>query len=103
MVSATKTTPVVNPCLAVLRHSVAAQVEFESKNGKQFIKLHLTLQFYRYAMVIMTKCVKPLRHLATSSTKSSRSTNQNAPRISTESHQVSEWFRALSHNDLSTC
>ena len=27
----------------------------------------------------MTKCAKPLRHLASSSTKSSRSTNQNAP------------------------
>ena len=33
----------------------------------------------------MTKCVKPLRHLAKSSTKLSRSTNQNAPfgRLST--------------------
>jgi hypothetical protein len=33
----------------------------------------------------MTMCVKPLRHLATSGTKSSRSTNQDAPfgRLST--------------------
>jgi len=32
-----------------------------------------------YVVFSMTKCAKPLGHLATSSTKSSRSTNQNAP------------------------
>ena len=46
----------------------------------------------------MTKCVKPLRHLATSSNKSSRSTNQNAPfgRLSTKAH-LTKCLSGLAH------
>ncbi len=47
----------------------------------------------------MTKCVKPLRHLATSSTKSSTWSVLigRAGRLITKSHYVSEWFHALCH------
>jgi hypothetical protein len=45
----------------------------------------------------MTKCGKPLKHLATSSTKSSKwsALIGRAGRLSTKSHSVSEWFHAL--------
>jgi len=47
----------------------------------------------------MTKCVKPLGHLATSSTKSSKWSVLIglAGRLSTKSQQVSKWFGALCH------
>jgi hypothetical protein len=47
----------------------------------------------------MTNCVKPLRHLATSSTKSSRWSVLigRAGRLSTKSHLMSKWFHALCH------
>ena len=47
----------------------------------------------------MSKCVKPLRHLAISSTKSSKWSVLIglAGRLRTKSHEVSEWFHALCH------
>ena len=54
---------------------------------------------WRATQVSMTKCVKPLRCLATSSTKSSKWSVLigRAGRLSTKSHQVSKWFHAFCH------
>ena len=49
----------------------------------------------------MTKCVNPLRHLATSTKPSKWSVLIcRAGRLSTKSHQVSKWFHALCHTPL---
>jgi hypothetical protein len=47
----------------------------------------------------MTKCEKPFRHLATSSTKSSKWSVLigRAGRLSTKSHWVSNWIHVLRH------
>jgi len=47
----------------------------------------------------MTKCVKPLRHLERISTKSSRSTNQNAPfgRLSTTCCDLRKCLSGFTH------